>query len=227
MDSTDLTIAVNHWWKPTSAGTLAPDAAPYHLRAILRTMAEEACAQLVADVVPFPLHGGAGCYGLGAVPLIDGAVKMAGEELEARALALLVLAVGRKLAPEEVLVNSPIERGSGGRREATDQQIEDGDGIDGVERYSGTVDEVEPALGLHDDVTRIFAALTPGALRRVLLAAAERFPRTLEALLLHALSPAAAELLTSKLERDDAALSADGRDAERVHLTWASTLFCL
>lgn len=55
-------------------------------------------------------------------------------------------------------------------------------------------------LGLQHSLTRVLAALSPGALCRVLLAMAERFPGTLEALLLHALPPAAAEVLLRKLE---------------------------
>lgn len=39
---------------------------------------------------------------------------------------------------------------------------------------------------------------------------ARRVPRTLEALLLHALPPAAAELLTQKLEQADASATATG-----------------
>ncbi|KAK3267171.1 hypothetical protein CYMTET_24258 [Cymbomonas tetramitiformis] len=49
-----------------------------------------------------------------------------------------------------------------------------------------------------------FASLTPTALQRVLYAMAHTFPRSLERLVLHGLSPAACELLTSKLEEADA-----------------------
>lgn len=69
-------------------------------------------------------------------------------------------------------------------------------------------------LGLQDDITRIVAALRPEALRAVLAGMAGQTPRTLEALLLHALPPAAAELMTQKLEHCDAQLIASGRQAE-------------
>ena len=52
--------------------------------------------------------------------------------------------------------------------------------------------------------------MQPQDVQAVLTLMAERVPRTLEAMLLHALSPAAAELLTQKLEQADAAASATG-----------------
>ena len=59
--------------------------------------------------------------------------------------------------------------------------------------------------GLDDPITCILASLRPGNIRPVLAAMSQHVPRTLEALLLHALPPAAAELLTQKLEQADAA----------------------
>ena len=53
--------------------------------------------------------------------------------------------------------------------------------------------------------------LTPHSLQSVLGLAAIALPRTIEALLLHALRPAAAELLTRKLERADEALLRAGQ----------------
>lgn len=49
-------------------------------------------------------------------------------------------------------------------------------------------------------MTQILCALEPCDLQQVLLLMAQRVPRTLQGLLLHALSPAAAEVLTQKLE---------------------------
>jgi len=46
--------------------------------------------------------------------------------------------------------------------------------------------------------------------------AAIAVPRTIQALLLHALRPAAAELLTQKLERADEALLRAGKQVEQV-----------
>lgn len=225
MDSADLTIAVNHWWKPVSAAILAPDAAPYHLRSILRTMAELRCTQLVKLVLPLSLNAEDGSSGEAGVDLGHGAREVAGEASEARALAVLVLAVGRKVDGERPPSISETEGNSScTRREVSDHQRNDGEGIGGNDQVLVPEIGVETELGLQDDVTRVFAALTPSALKRVLLATALRFPRTLEMLLLHALSPAAAELLTSKLERDDTALLADGLDSQRVPLHNASTV---
>lgn len=59
--------------------------------------------------------------------------------------------------------------------------------------------------GLDDPITSILASLRPGDVRPVLTAMSQHVPRTLDALLLHALPPAAAELLTQKLEQANAA----------------------
>ncbi len=57
--------------------------------------------------------------------------------------------------------------------------------------------------GLEEPITRILAALPSQAVQSVLSLMSQRVPRTLEALLMHALPPAAAELLTQKLEQAD------------------------
>ena len=49
-------------------------------------------------------------------------------------------------------------------------------------------------------MTRVLATLSPHQLQMVLLSMAQRVPSTLEALLLLVLPPAAAEILTHKLE---------------------------
>ena len=54
--------------------------------------------------------------------------------------------------------------------------------------------------GLERKVTRVMATLGPHQLQMVLVTMAQRVPGTLEALLLHVLPPAAAEILTHKLE---------------------------
>lgn len=54
-------------------------------------------------------------------------------------------------------------------------------------------------------IARVFASLNPPSLQRTLLAMSIEYPRTLEALILHKLSPIASEILTRKFEEMDAA----------------------
>ncbi|KAK9919096.1 hypothetical protein WJX75_009374 [Coccomyxa subellipsoidea] len=70
-------------------------------------------------------------------------------------------------------------------------------------------------LGLGDVSVQLMAAMDAWTLRRVLLAVARRFPRTLEAFLCGGLSPAAAELLTARFEAADAQLTHEGRHGEQ------------
>eukprot|EP00850_Spirogloea_muscicola_P001856 SM000007S20816 [mRNA] locus=s7:318142:322356:- [translate_table: standard] len=80
----------------------------------------------------------------------------------------------------------------------------------GVEKSRGTVSDAVPAdqtaaggNTMIDTVARVFAALDPRELRRVLLAMVDAFPITLHNLILQGLKPSAAEYLTTKLEEGD------------------------
>lgn len=66
--------------------------------------------------------------------------------------------------------------------------------------------------GNHDSggtIARVFASLNPQSLQRTLLVMSIEYPRTLEALILHRLSPIASEILTRKFEEMDAAVELD------------------
>lgn len=56
-------------------------------------------------------------------------------------------------------------------------------------------------------IAQVFTILDPSDLKQVLLVMAKYFPRTLEVLVLHKLSPLAAEVLTSKFDEMDSAFS--------------------
>eukprot|EP00850_Spirogloea_muscicola_P001155 SM000004S15025 [mRNA] locus=s4:799035:803238:+ [translate_table: standard] len=80
----------------------------------------------------------------------------------------------------------------------------------GVETSRGMPSDAVPAdqtaAGgnmMTDTVARVFAALDPQELRRVLLAMVDAFPITLQNLIFQGLKPSAAEYLTTKLEEGD------------------------
>lgn len=62
-----------------------------------------------------------------------------------------------------------------------------------------------------DTIAKILWGLESHAFRSVFLAMAHNFPRTLEAFLLHALSPVGVEVLTRKFEQMDQMISAEDR----------------
>ena len=70
--------------------------------------------------------------------------------------------------------------------------------------------DILQCAGLEDPILRILASLQPEDVQSVLSLMTRDVPRTLEALLLHALCPAAAELLTVKLEQADVQAAATG-----------------
>lgn len=68
-------------------------------------------------------------------------------------------------------------------------------------------------LRLEDDpVASIIWTLHPLALQNVFLAMAQNFPRTLEALILHLLSPVGAEVLTEKFDQMDQLTAEEDRN---------------
>lgn len=72
---------------------------------------------------------------------------------------------------------------------------------------------VKDAYLLEDDpVASIIWKLQPLTLQSVLLAMAQNFPRTLEALVLHLLSPVGAEVLTRRLEEMDQSMDEEDRN---------------
>lgn len=60
-----------------------------------------------------------------------------------------------------------------------------------------------------ETVARVFSSLSPASLQRTLLVMAVEYPRTLEGLILHELSPLACEILTRKFEEMDGASDLD------------------
>ncbi|VFQ86219.1 unnamed protein product [Cuscuta campestris] len=76
----------------------------------------------------------------------------------------------------------------------------------------GAIRKDECSNFLEDKVANLIWSLKPLTLRSVFLAMAHNFPRTLEALVLHALSPLGAEILTRKLEEMDHLVAEDDRN---------------
>lgn len=246
IDSDDLTVAVSHWWEgaATVATTAAPDAGPYHVRRLLRAEIEQRTAQLLGSIYPMALVQKSRSSRVVLPATASDRAEVSGGPVEARALSLIALAVGRAL--EKPTVASPTAQrrsdhmgdnsGRPGKRRSTatgaaaDQHADDASNqlMAGLPccteaeaaaslLQNGVLADADVELGLSDNITRTFAALSPDALRRVLDAAAARVPRTVEALLLHALRPAAAELLTRKLEHADEVLLRAGKGDEQVH----------
>ena len=226
-----------------AAATAAPDAAPYHLRRLLRLEIERRTAQLLADICPLPFGRKPSSSHLSGTDGSDRS-EVSGDTAEAEALSALALAVGEALeAPADTHPPAKKRRrevdedgsrrrigiGMASAQDADDgsDQLESGPGsrrlpvVAAASPHDSSLAAAEVEVGLDSVIARTFAALAPDALRRVLSEAAARTPRTVEALLLYALPPAAAELLTQKLERADEALLRAGKCDEQVHASMA------
>ena len=234
------------WEGPATAAMPAasPDAVPYHLRRLLRVEVERRTAQLLASIAPFAVDQNPSLTeDLSRSVASNDCVEFSGGLVEGKVLGALALAV-KDLVPTSEVNVSPVKRrrdgtgDSGGprkRQRGSPSQAaalrNAGDLPDKMEAGStdsqpheapasssndGSSESDDDELGLHDEVARLFATLTPHSLQSVLGLAAIALPRTIQALLLHALRPAAAELLTQKLERADEALLRAGKHTEQV-----------
>ncbi|XP_078175410.1 2-oxoglutarate (2OG) and Fe(II)-dependent oxygenase superfamily protein isoform X4 [Carex rostrata] len=67
-------------------------------------------------------------------------------------------------------------------------------------------------VSVNGSIAQIFSSLEPLALQKMLLAMTEHFPRTLEALILHMLEPAAAEVLTCKFDEMEPLLTKEQQE---------------
>ncbi len=244
-DSLTMAVS-HWWGGPatTAMTAAAPDAGPYHLRRLLRAEVERRTAQLLASIAPFDVDQNPSLTeDLLRSVASNGCVEFSGGLVEGKVLGALALVV-KDLVPTSEVDVSPVKRrrdstgdssGPRKRRRISPARAaasrDAGDGSDQLEAEStdsqpheapasssddGSVDSDEDELGLHDEVARLFATLTPHSLQSVLALAAIAVPRTIQALLLHALRPAAAELLTQKLERADEALLRAGKQVEQV-----------
>ena len=253
IDSDGLTIAVSHWWEgpATIAATAAsPDAGSYHLRRLLRAEVERRTARLLASIAPFEVDQNPSLTeDLSRSIASNGCVEFSGGLVEGKVLGALAMAVKdfmptqsspakrrrdstgdssgpqkrQRSLPSQVAALRDTSGGSDQLEDEEDQQLEPS----ASSSDDGSVESDADELGLHDDVARLFATLTPDSLQNVLGLMGIAFPRTIQAVLLHALRPAAAELLTQKLERADEALLRAGKHVEQVRPRGSLAMRCM
>ncbi|KAI4378566.1 hypothetical protein MLD38_016025 [Melastoma candidum] len=212
VDSDNLTMAVNFWWQSDLVSSMLEHMDSYYLRRTLRRLIDKETnlilRELTSDAEDSPK-----CAIEATIEVREGnsdevhkvvgdsseenhvEEKSLGYDLEPVAVQALHELVS--LVHEQVNLNGRIKEMQSNPGKSSLISVQGGD---------------KSILNVEDDrVALILGKTKPHALRSVLLTMAERFPRTLEALVLYLLSPLAAEVLTQKFDQMDHETSNEDR----------------
>ncbi|KAH8509314.1 hypothetical protein Peur_051125 [Populus x canadensis] len=214
VDSDDLTIAVNFWWRSNIMSNMLEHMDAYYLRRILRRLMDKEMNQVLPKASPGTeklkstcelLSNGAdhGCCDLNPACKKQG---LQGKDLKLHELEPFSLQALHELVS---VVHDRVN--------ITDQSqcIQSTPPNDSKVSVKHECDKTltSKLFFLEDDpVAKILWTLDPSTLQNVLLAMAHNFPRTLEALILHLLSPVGAEVLTRKFDEVDQHTTEDDRN---------------
>ncbi|XP_026423034.1 uncharacterized protein LOC113318954 isoform X4 [Papaver somniferum] len=212
VDSDDVTIAVNFWWRSSIMTSLPEHMDAYYLRTILRRLVKTEMDQMLYQT--------------------SISIENSGHEDSCQ------VDDGQGQHEHNLEKNSYSEQTQGTikNKRITIQQMDtvslqafhqlvslvhDGVNIASQsEQLQSTPIEDECKKDVHpnsfcledDPVAKVISALEPLQLQNVLLGMVHNFPRTLEALILQMLSPASAEVLTRKFDEIDQLTSQGNRD---------------
>ncbi|XP_020096263.1 uncharacterized protein LOC109715579 [Ananas comosus] len=216
VDSDDLTIAVNFWWKSSIMSNMLEHMDAYYLRRIVSRLVDKEMNEMLRKCSAGELgaHQSADEYSKGSkeVNTADEVVNHDGtnenpgllQQLEPYALQVLFELIS--LVHEGVKVVG---------QETQDHAAEPTTSKDETCEQKGECERiVEENLSLleSDPIANIFLDLEPLEFRKILLAMVHHFPRTVEALVLHMLSPVGAEILTRKFDEMDQLTTKEQQD---------------
>ncbi|GLT77087.1 hypothetical protein SLA2020_487050 [Shorea laevis] len=217
VDSEDLTIAVNFWWCSSIMSSMSDHMDVYYLRRLLRRLTDREMNQVFLKGSP--------CVGrlkrqMDEVPNRDHANNKLDQSNETNNLK-------GKESQQRILLHELEPFSLGALRELVSLVHDHINVADQTQpMQSASVNDPAPYVKdehqktlttelfqLEDDpVAKILWNLEPHTLQNVFLAMAHNFPRTLEALILHLLSPVGAEVLTRKFDEIDQQNSEEDRN---------------
>ncbi|PKA65903.1 F-box protein [Apostasia shenzhenica] len=205
VDSDDLSMAVNFWWKSQVMSGMLEHMDAYFLRRILNRLVDKEMNNMLARIKGslngeerYPkIDASEGCSLMDSQSERKDAMEnskkfpLTSDQLEPIALNTLYQLVS---LVHENLSTSRHVKPSGSASAVSDDKEED---------ECESIRIGCSSLLLDDPVSRILWAVEPFVLQKVLLHMVNHFPRTLEGLITCMLSPAAAEILTRKFDEMD------------------------
>ncbi|KAJ6817006.1 uncharacterized protein M6B38_413980 [Iris pallida] len=203
VDSDDLTIAVNFWWKSYMMSNMLEHMDAYYLRRILNRLVGNEMHSMLHKTSVSSLTGKEYCEPtVEATTGLNGALGNVRGSKEAAGLMLQQLEPSSiKVLYELISLVHDTVRVAGQNESSECTSLKDSVLLPKCEDGQTSTDN--SSILETDLIASIFWAVEPLALKRVLVALAHHFPRTLEALILHVLSPVAAEVLTRKFDEMD------------------------
>ncbi|XP_058770919.1 lysine-specific demethylase JMJ31 [Vicia villosa] len=205
VDSDDLTIAINLWWKSNTMSCMLEHMDAYYLRRILRRLIDKEVGQqllklgmgvtrMCAHKLPNngqASHADESCSQMPkGMDLKEKRLKEGNTLLELKPAAVQVL---HELVS---VVHSSLTASQDQQSLPTSINNNENIGDEKCEKIMSADFKDDPAAEILWDVE-------PQILQNVFLAMASNFPRTLEALVLHVLSPVGIEVLTLKFDEMD------------------------
>ncbi|XP_020879089.1 uncharacterized protein LOC9307978 isoform X2 [Arabidopsis lyrata subsp. lyrata] len=198
VDSEELTVAVNFWWQSNIMSNMPEHMDSYYLRRIARRLIDREMSLLVSKPSSTDLRHQ-------SEHIDQSHIGMAGNESIKKGLSTL---------HEKASLHDLDPSASQALHELISLVHDHVNAVDtskGLQHTSPSCSEGEKSKFLvnalscleDDRVAHLLWNLEASRLRDVLLAMARYFPRTLEALILHMLSPIAAEVLTQKFDEID------------------------
>ncbi|KAE8009788.1 hypothetical protein FH972_006202 [Carpinus fangiana] len=210
VDSDNLTIAINFWWRSNVMNCMLEHMDAYYLRRILRSSVSISCVVCSSNQhFILKVDRQRDDYSGNELDQACEEMDLKGKELQHKNLlelepfALQVLHELVSLVHDRVNVSDQ------------SQPVQSTFIYDPAARVKGECKEVATANLFHlddDPVAKILSTLEPSTLQHVFLAIAYNFPRTLEALIVHLLSPVGAEVLTRKFDEMDQQITEEDRN---------------
>lgn len=205
VDSDDFTIAINFWWRSNTMSCMMEHMDAYYLRRILRRLIDKEMDQQLLKLGmgktmmcanTLPKNGRANHADENCSQMLKGMDLKEKRLKEGNTLLELEPAAVQVLHELVSLVHNSVSASQD--QQSLSTSINDYDLL-GSDKY----EKVETSELKDDPVAKILWNVKPQTLQNVFLAMANNFPRTLEALVLHVLSPVAAEVLTRKFDEMD------------------------
>ncbi|KAG8653920.1 hypothetical protein MANES_05G081900v8 [Manihot esculenta] len=221
VDSSDLTIAVNFWWRSNIMSGMLEHMDGYYLRRILRRLTDKEMNHILQKASSSGmekqkmhthklLSNGEADHNhrdlVQACEQNDLQEKGQQQRVSLHVLEPYALQVLHELVS---LVHDRVNLID------QSQLVESTSANDSAVNMKGQYDKTATTnlFVLEDDpVAKILWTLDPYTIQNVLLAMAHNFPRTLEALILHLLSPVGAEVLTRKFDEMDQQITEENRN---------------
>ncbi|XP_057800981.1 lysine-specific demethylase JMJ31 isoform X2 [Salvia miltiorrhiza] len=213
VDSEDLTIAVNFWWQSDMMSSMPEHMDAYYLRRILKRLTDKEMDRMLSMPSTSKVNHMIGASGQSSnvnAGCCDEELNLNHQEVGGKEKLVPGFSL-RELEPHELRslhdlvssVHEKINRQPAGNIPADQSVCREED----VKKF------VKANLyDLEDDpIANTVWNLEPHVFQIVFLNMAHNFPRTLEAFVLHALSPVGVEVLTRKFEQMDQRIAPDER----------------